>query len=97
MVSSNIYADTMSTTTDTQAETAQILQVSDQMEPLMKELPSNVHGGVLACLMARWIAGHEMVDDSAATLRVQDTLMRAHFRLIMQLLLGIQAEKGWKE
>lgn len=81
------------TTTDSAAETLQIVQIADQMQPLMKQLPANVAGGVLAVLLARWVADHEMVDNPAATKRIQKHLMHQHFRLIRDLLVTQQAER----
>lgn len=78
------------TTTNSTAETMQIVQIADQMQPLMKQLPANVTGGVLAVLLARWLAEHEMVGNPAGTRQVQKHLMHQHFRLIRDLLIEAQ-------
>lgn len=79
------------TTRDPDGETAQIIMIADQMRPLMSQLPSNIQGGVLASLLASWLAGHELVGDRKGTLAVQKTLMNQHFQLIRDLLLAQQA------
>lgn len=83
----------MSATTDSHGETMQIIQIADQMQPLMRQLPANVQGGVLASLLARWLADHEIVGDRAATVRIQKRLMHQHFKLIRDLLVATQLEQ----
>lgn len=82
------------TTRDTEVETAQIIRISDELWPLFQALPATIQGGVLASLLAKWVFGHEVVGDSAETLRLQDHVMRAHFRLIHRLLIAAQAAEG---
>lgn len=88
----------MSATTrdDPDDTTLQIIMIADQMRPLMSQLPSNVQGGVLASLLASWLAGHELVGDRKGTLKVQKTLMNQHFQLIRDLLLAQQTEQRQK-
>jgi hypothetical protein len=61
-------------------------ELSHKIAPLLIGQDPAVQSAVLADMTARWIAGHFVRDNAAATKQLRQLLLNEHVKLIQQLI-----------
>lgn len=65
----------------------EIPSIVDSIRPLLAGLPPEMQSAILADLLAIWLAGHHVPDDTDATLALRAHLLAEHCQLVRQLVL----------
>lgn len=65
---------------------AQIVELVERIRPLLADHAARVQGGVLADLLAIWLAGHIVPNDQRETDKLREEILRLHVQIVHQLI-----------
>jgi hypothetical protein len=68
------------------------MRVSQQIQPLLSGLPSEVQGAALADLLSLWLAGHFVVGSSEATDALREAVLAEHIACVRDMIPSSEAE-----
>ena len=64
----------------------QVEALVEQIRPILAGKPSVIQGGVLADLLATWLAGHMIMDKPRQTFTLREQLLAAHLKVVRLLI-----------
>jgi len=76
----------------TEAETAEVRAICDQIMPLLRGQRSGLVGATLMWLTARWVSGHVVPGDPEETARLQGRLMGPFIEAVVAMAAANHAE-----
>jgi hypothetical protein len=71
------------------SESEMSVNAANTIVPMLRDLPANVQGGALADLVARWIVGHQTLDDDRAGLEAYREQLLAAWLVLMRRLVPV--------
>lgn len=74
------------------AEEAEVMSISEEIYDLLAGCAPDILGAICADLVARWLVGHSVPGDIAATEDIREKLLATHIEFVRKLIPATEAE-----